>query len=113
MIRIFFVITFTSVVLACNKNSSDGIPQCIQEKIKQFVTDAKSNPPRTVIESIYKGEKVYYINSPCCDQYNNLYDSNCNKLCSPDGGFTGKGDGRCPDFHTSKSNEKLIWKDER
>ncbi|MFT5791167.1 MAG: hypothetical protein ACI9LI_000499, partial [Saprospiraceae bacterium] len=27
--------------------------------------------------------------------------------------FTGKGDGKCADFFDARTNEKLIWEDER
>jgi len=62
-----------------------------------------------VIEYEYKGEKVYYVTMPCCDFYNEVYDSNCNLLGHPDGGFTGKGDGKLPDFNTEKKKEKIVW----
>jgi hypothetical protein len=34
-------------------------------------------------------------------------------ICQPDGGITGKGDGKCPDFDKNKTNEKLVWQDPR
>jgi hypothetical protein len=46
---------------------------------------------------------------PCCDFYNEVYDANCNFLGAPDGGFTGKGDGKIPDFFAEAKNEKLVW----
>lgn len=49
----------------------------------------------------YKGETVYYYTSPCCDQYNHLYNRNGEIICAPDGGFSGQGDGKCPDFSMS------------
>lgn len=42
-----------------------------------------------------------------------LFDENCNRICAPDGGKTGKGDGKCPDFFEKRTDEKLVWKDER
>ena len=46
---------------------------------------------------------------PCCDFFNEVYDDKCKLLGSPDGGFTGKGDGKLPDFFKEAKNEKLIW----
>nr|WP_262893218.1 hypothetical protein [Dyadobacter subterraneus] len=40
-------------------------------------------------------------------------DENYNLLCSPDGGITGGGDGKCLDFVKKASNQKLIWNDEK
>ena len=45
----------------------------------------------------------------CCDFYNEVYDAKCNFLGAPDGGFTGKGDGKIPDFFEEAKSEKLVW----
>jgi hypothetical protein len=45
----------------------------------------------------YAGGPAYLIPSPCCDKYDYLYDSRGVILCAPSGGFTGRGDGSCPD----------------
>ncbi len=58
---------------------------------------------------MYKGKKVYYVVMPCCDFFNEVYDANCKYLGAPDGGFTGKGDGKIPDFFEVAKGEKLIW----
>ncbi|MDP2088036.1 MAG: hypothetical protein Q8J84_01390 [Flavobacteriaceae bacterium] len=91
----------------------DGATSCIREKIEQFKREKVSNPPRSVYSYQYKGKTVFYITSDCCDQYNTLYDVNCNVICFPDGGITGMGDGRCSDFFQTATNEVLIWKDTR
>ena len=89
------------------------IPQCITEKINVIKAAKVSNPPRSVWQFQYNGQTVYYVPPYCCDIYSELYDSQCNLICSPDGGLTGKGDGKCSDFSDKKTNEKLIWKDDR
>lgn len=94
-------------------NTVQGIPKCINDKIESFKKEAKQNPPRSVIEYTYKGEKVYYIPPPCCDQFSDVFDSNCNLLGHPDGGMTGRGDGKLKGFQEEITDEKVIWKDER
>jgi hypothetical protein len=42
-----------------------------------------------------------------------LYDAAGKSMCAPDGGFSGQGDGKCPDFFQASGNKKLIWKDTR
>ena len=49
----------------------------------------------------------------CCDFYSDLYDNKCNLIAHPDGGFTGKGDGKIKDFRKEATNEKLVWEDSR
>ena len=97
----------------CNKKSSDDIPKCIQQMITDYQNRPIQNPSAEFYEYDYKGQKVFYMKPPCCDQLSKLFDSNCNFICAPDGGITGKGDGKCPDFYSERKNEKLIWKDPR
>ena len=62
----------------------------------------------TVVRYVIDGKPYYYVRSPCCDFFNYLYDSNGDYLCSPDGGFTGKGDGKCPDNVRVKHSEGVV-----
>jgi hypothetical protein len=96
----------------CNKINR-ATPGCITEKIERIKAQPKWNPPAEVNEYLYNDRHVYLFSSPCCDQYNLLYDENCTAICAPSGGFTGKGDGKCPDFNEKAKHIRLVWKDER
>ncbi|MGK2861249.1 MAG: DUF6970 domain-containing protein [Chitinophagaceae bacterium] len=96
----------------CGKNNKT-MPVCIQQKINSILQEPKWNPPAEVNEYIFKGKPVYLFTSNCCDQYDSLYDKDCNFICAPAGGFTGKGDGKCVDFFKNARFTKLIWKDAR
>ena len=61
----------------------------------------------------YDGRTVYYLPPHCCDQYSDLLDENCKVICHPDGGLTGRGDGKCPDFFTKATDRELVWQDAR
>ena len=84
----------------------------MQKKIAAYKKMEKSDQPQRVVEYVYNGKKVYYVVAPCCDQFNELYDSNCNKMGNPDGGFTGNGDGKFRDFAERRTKERVIWKNE-
>lgn len=86
------------------------LPTCIKNKINSFKLLQNHEQPQSVTEYMYRGKKVYYIVMPCCDFFSEVYDSACKLLGSPDGGITGKGDGKLPDFFKETSKEKLIWK---
>lgn len=96
----------------CGRNKQ-SIPSCIDQKISQIKAQPKWNPLAEVNEYIFNGKRVFLFSSPCCDQYNMLYDENCNTLCAPTGGYTGKGDEKCPDFRETAKHVKLVWKDDR
>jgi hypothetical protein len=95
------------------RDSSVVLPKCINKMIAEFTKAKVENPPRKIYSYNYQGKTVYYVTPPCCDFYSDLYDSDCNLIGHPDGGFTGKGDGKMPDFHSTKSGEKLVWEDKR
>lgn len=88
-------------------------PQCIKALIVQFEKEDVQNPPRKIYSYSYNGKKVYYVPAICCDFFSDLYDTDCKLIGHPDGGFTGKGDGKLPDFNTTKTNEVLVWADKR
>jgi hypothetical protein len=38
-----------------------------------------------------------------------LYDDDCNLICSPDGGISGTEDNKCGDLFSKRTNDKLVW----
>jgi hypothetical protein len=86
---------------------------CIQQKIEAYKKQPLTNPPMSVYQYNYNGQVVYFVSAPCCDRYSVVYDKECNVICHPSGGITGRGDGKCADFFTARTDEKLLWKDER
>jgi hypothetical protein len=98
------------VALGCREESaSKEMPKCVENLIHQTKEEGVSNPTSKVYRYLYQGKTVYYISPECCDSPSTLVDEKCNVLCSPDGSFTGNGDGQCTDFVASRSAEKLIW----
>jgi hypothetical protein len=82
-------------------------------KIDWIARKDVSNPPVSIFSYRYNGKDVYYIPAKCCDFSSELYDGDCNLICAPDGGFVGNGDGQCSDFFSRRSDERLIWTDDR
>ena len=116
MKKIFFFLA--AVIMVCSsfqkKKAKKSAPvcACMQKKIAAYKKLDKADQPQRVVEYVYNGKKVYYVVAPCCDQFNQLYDANCKLLGSPDGGFTGKGDGKFPDFAEKRTKERVIWKND-
>jgi hypothetical protein len=114
---IFFL---AAVIMVCSsfqkkkikRVATVSISACMQKKIAAYKKLEKHEQPRRVVEYVYNGKKVYYVVAPCCDQFNELYDANCNKMGNPDGGFTGRGDGKFPDFAEKRTKERIVWKNE-
>ncbi len=85
----------------------------INDLIEKFESDPVANPPLSIWRYNYEGQTVYYVPPMCCDMFSRLYDASGNVICHPDGGFTGMGDGRCPDFFAKRTDGTLIWRDAR
>jgi hypothetical protein len=89
------------------------IPEWVRNLIARFESEPVGSPPQSIWEYSYHGATVYYVPPQCCDQFSTLYDENGAVMCAPDGGIAGGGDGQCPDFRNTRSNERLIWIDGR
>lgn len=96
-----------------SKVSNDSLPVCVTALIEKFKSEDLANPPAKIYSYIYKGKKVYYVPGPCCDNFSVLYNDSCRVMGNPDGGFSGRGDGKFPNFSTEATNEKLLWEDPR
>lgn len=107
------VLTAALLLLSCKKDKdSDGIPDCINAMMER--SEKGELGEELLINAVYKvkhkRKTYYYTVSECCDQFNYVYDSRCNRLCAPDGGFTGTGTGDCPEgFPTDRQEYELIW----
>jgi hypothetical protein len=96
--------------LACEKiELPDQAPNCLKKTIRRPANGTTS--PVSVWQYEWKDQLVFVFSPGCCDINIEVYDSNCNYLCSPSGGFTGHGDGTCPDFYSEAKNGILIWED--
>jgi hypothetical protein len=87
-------------------------PDCVDDLIRTSLQNPPANPRTEVWLWELDGVKWYYFNAPCCDQFSTLYNADCEKVCAPDGGFTGKGDGQCPPG-LDKAKKTLVWSDQR
>lgn len=98
-------------LFSCSKNliKANQLPSCLRNIITN-TTSQSGVSPASVTKYDYKGKTVYYMVSPCCDQYNIVYDKDCKVLGYPDGGITGGGDGSLTDFRDSAKNGVVIWK---
>ena len=114
MYKSVFVLSSLLILIAgCSKSTEPDIPDWVDNLIVEFSSREVGNPPQSIWQYEYKNRIVYYVPPQCCDQFSTLYDAEGNILGAPDGGITGAGDGRFPDFMTERKNEKLIWRDPR
>jgi hypothetical protein len=107
---IIWLVLLAMLVMDCDRSDDyEGLPMCVEKQLTK--QDAVRKPPVEVWRWNVDDKTYYYFRSECCDQYNYLFDDNCEIVCAPDGGFSGKGDGTCPQFE-GQIEKSLIWKDE-
>jgi hypothetical protein len=101
-----------TVKVTCMK-AADTISECIKDEIQKIKNEAERNPPGAIYRYTYQQKKVYFIPQYCCDFFSVLLDENCVRICHPDGGIAGNGDGKCSDFFNIATDEELVWRDDR
>ncbi len=92
--------------VACKKiDVPKDTPSCIKKEIRKHEDCIKQ-----VVKYEYQGKIVYLfepVADPSCSYA--IYDEDCDYLCSPSGGITGTGDGKCPDFYQTAKKIEVIW----
>lgn len=88
-------------------------PAFVDALIAEFTAAPVANPPASIWRYTYRGQPVWFVPSKCCDFPSQLYDVRGDEICQPDGGFSGRGDGRCPDFFEARRDDALVWRDPR
>jgi hypothetical protein len=111
--RILAVYMLFILLAACAQATQTKNPAWVDQMIKELEKDPVANPPLSVWKYEYNGRVVYFVPAHCCDITSIVYDAEGNMVCAPDGGITGKGDGKCSDFFDQRTNEQLIWQDSR
>jgi hypothetical protein len=88
-------------------------PAWLTTLIGRFENEPVANPPIVISRYRYEGRAVYFVPQRCCDIFSDLYDEDGNVIAHPDGGITGQGDGRAPDFAADAQFQHVVWRDLR
>jgi hypothetical protein len=99
--------------IGCVPAVSEDLPPFVLELIESHEAAPVANPPASIWRYKYKGRVVFYVPPACCDVPSELYDSDGSLICGPDGGLTGRGDGKCPDFFEQRVEGLRVWGDHR
>ena len=92
---------------------SAGLPSWLDRMLRELESQPSANPPLTITRYEYRGQVVYYQTAACCDIFSRLYNEEGELIAHPDGGITGRGDGRLPDFFQEREGEFVVWMDAR
>ena len=109
------LIVLAGITVACSgaPTAPDTSPSWLSAVIAEMQAGPAANPPAMVARYVYNGQIVYFVPQRCCDIASVLYSASGSVICHPDGGFTGRGDGQCPDFFALRREEHIVWRDTR
>jgi hypothetical protein len=113
MKRMLVMAAVPLLLAGCTPAVTEEPPAFVKELIAGIEAAPAANSPGAIWQYRYGERTVYYLPPSCCDVPSALFDADGELICGPDGGFTGKGDGRCPDFFDRRSKERKIWDDPR
>jgi hypothetical protein len=85
------------------------LPDWLKSRIAKMEATPKYAEATTIWKVTYKDEDAFLFIAPCCDQNNPLYSAAGVLLCSPNGGFSGRGYEKCPDAITPKTKFVVVW----
>ncbi|TAE47682.1 MAG: hypothetical protein EAZ89_17195 [Bacteroidetes bacterium] len=115
--RQFLLISASALLLAFGACKApevpEGTPACVRDLIRDISNEDVRSPAATVWRYDYPEGVFYYVPPYCCDMFGLLYNDECKVICAPDGGFSGAGDGNCPELDQSKRKITLVWQDPR
>ena len=107
------VVSASTTPLTPTSVPTTEVPAWLNDFIYRQQNEPVANPPALITRYEYGGQTVYFLPQRCCDIFSNLYDADGNIIGHPDGGITGQGDGSVSDFFEARTNETVVWRDQR
>ena len=87
-----------------------GLPEWLRIRLADYDAQPRPAAPQAVFEVRYGNGVAYLVLAGCCDQLNPLIDSHGVLVCYPSGGFTGRGDGKCPGALPPGDERREVWR---
>ncbi len=87
-----------------------GLPEWLRIRLADYDAQPGAAAPRAVYEVAYGNGIAYYTLAGCCDQFDPLVDAKGVLVCYPSGGFTGRGDGKCPGALPPETERREVWR---
>ncbi|HEX7690031.1 MAG TPA: hypothetical protein VF453_20155, partial [Burkholderiaceae bacterium] len=86
------------------------VPEWLRIRLGDYDAQAGAGAPRAVYALDYRGETAFLVQAGCCDQLDPLIDARGVLICHPTGGYTGKGDGKCPAPLPPADRRREVWR---
>ncbi len=106
LIALFLAFTGCNSVKHVKCNEVDPLInlEWLRQKVADIEAKGAENSDAEIYRYMYYNRPVFYISGRCCDVPNEVFDCQGNKICEPDGGVAGIGDGQCADFFSKRED---------
>ena len=91
-------------------HAAPGLPAWLAALVADYDAQPARTAPAAAFAMAYGGETAYLVQTGCCDQFDPLYDARGVVICHPSGGFTGRGDGKCPAPLPPAADRREVWR---
>jgi hypothetical protein len=109
--KLWGALGFIVLLLGCSSSNvryvSPYSTKWVKQQIRAYEMRTNEVESQVTRKVIYAGNSAYLIPSPCCDKFDYFYDARGVIVCAPSGGFTGRGDGSCPEILGTASPRDL------
>ena len=90
-------------------HAAPGLPAWLAALVADYDAQPARTAPAAVFALPWQGGTAYLVTAACCDQFNPLFDARGVLICHPSGGFTGRGDGKCPAPLPPDAQRREVW----
>jgi hypothetical protein len=90
-------------------HAAPGLPAWLAALVADYDAQPARTAPAAIHALPYLGGTAYLVTTACCDQFDPLYDGRGVVICHPSGGFSGRGDGRCPASLPPPADRREVW----
>lgn len=111
--KAILVLIIPVLLFSCSKDDEvkQSYPNCLQLEIDRILDSSPQSPRATIELYTYQDENVYVVNTNFPDVQANVYNSQCQLICTI-GGIDGNENDTCVDWENAEFIEKL-WTDYR
>jgi hypothetical protein len=106
------VVAVLATAYACSAQPAKPrgeLPEWLVAKISGYEAGPAREAPIEIWQISYQGRPAFFFISPCCDRFNPLFSLSGENICSPSGGFSGSGDGKCPKPIDRGTEPRFVW----
>ncbi len=107
MSRSIYAFFFFCLLFSCSSMKTNTTD--LQKLLESYAKSHDNEKPAQIEKWTVDSAIYYHVFPKGADRYSELYNSDLELICHPEGGMVGTGDGKCPDWAKTVKNKEIIW----